>query len=179
MSPGNSEVHAAAITIPTNQQGSPVTDASILGFLLDPFDPVRNVRLFSRFIDPHLPSWLAGCEESLDATISALESWQELYPDVKFPHPDELRAVWGTLGPRAQLLAAYHDTHHALRKCAQDVAGEYELATLMLIDPDWNTDRLYGALTLLTLPLGALRSPDGITAPARGVARALIRKVLT
>ena len=147
---------------------------SLFAFLLDPFDPVRNVELFSRleWLLPKIPLEHQG---SLEAALSGFASWRDQYPHLEFPTDAQVIEVWPRLGPVSRLLVQMHDADHGIRRCAQDVAGEYELATLLLFDPDWVHDRVYGALALSTLPLGSLMSADGFSAPLRGLARGLIR----
>lgn len=150
----------------------------ILGFLNNPFDPVRNALLLSvveRFLpDPELDYPLC-----VDAAVECVTAWRNvLPPEVMLPAPEQVKALWDQLGPRARSLICTHDPDHHARGCAQDVAGEYELAALLLLDPDGPVDQLYGALALSTLPLGTVRSPDGFLAPARGALRGLGRFLL-
>lgn len=151
----------------------------LLDFVRDPFDPARNVRLFARHIEPRLPP--APCDdwpESLESALAGIQGWRETCPWLTTPSDEDVRAIWPELGPRARLLVATHDSAHATWGCPQDVAGEYELATLLLFRPDFPVERLYAALAMATLGLGCLRSQDGFTAPLRGVLTGLRRVVM-
>ncbi|NDJ14088.1 MAG: hypothetical protein EBY17_23325 [Acidobacteriia bacterium] len=150
--------------------------ANVLRFLHNPFDPLNNVQMFNRFVEPWLPVWLTSGEAPcLDAVLEAIALWRELHPEYIFPDEAELRDVWDRLGPASKELIYTHDTNHIVRHVRQDAAGEYELATLMLLDPDTVLDQAYGGLVLATLPLGSLRSPDGLLAPIKGVLRGILR----
>lgn len=147
----------------------------VLDFLRDPFDPVRNALLLSE-LERYLPDPGLDYPESVDAAVECITLWRQvLPPEVNLPDPEQVRALWPRLGPRARQLVCTHDVDHHGWRCAQDVAGEYELAVLLLLNPDMRVDRLYGTLALSTLPLGMLRSPDGLLAPVAGTARGLWR----
>lgn len=149
---------------------------SLLRFLRDPFDPVNNVLLFTRFVEPWLPTWVpADDAPCLDAVLESFDGWRESHPEYQFPDEARLREIWSQLGPASKELVYTHDTNHIVRDVRQDAAGEYELAVLMLLDPDHRLDRAYAGLALTTLPLGILRSPNGPTAPIRGVVRGFLR----
>lgn len=143
----------------------------VLRFLRSPFDPAVNVGLFARLVEPVLPP--PGGEEAdfddVEAVLDGIAGWRREFPDLRFPSDEEVRGAWPQLGPRARLLVATHDVNHGIRRCAQDAAGEYELAARLFRDPDYRTDRLYGALALATLPLGALHDPRSVLGALRGL----------
>ena len=142
-----------------------------LRFLANPFDPAVNVQLFSRLVEPLLPP--PGDEEAdfddVEAVLEGIAGWREEFPGLRFPTDQEVREAWPRLGPRARMFVATHDANHGIRRCAQDAAGEYELAAMMLRSPDYRADRLYGALALATLPLGAIHAPSAVLGALRGL----------
>lgn len=158
----------------------------LLAFLANPFDPANNVALFSA-LDRHLPppdgddvrlppedpdeAWRVLCVVRLGAEGVGGAGWL-------WPEEQTFKASWPGLTPRARRLVLWHDALHVVLGIEQDAAGEYELATrLLMAPPAWfrgaampgpiaRLHRVYGALSLCTLPVGVAR---GGVAPLRGV----------
>ena len=158
----------------------------VLRFLSNPFDPATNVALFAA-LDRHLPepadadakrppddpdeAWRVLCAVRLGAEGLGGQGWL-------WPEEQAFKAAWPGLTTRARWLVLWHDALHVLGGVEQDAAGEYELATRLLLAPSrWfrgnampaplaGLHRVYGAMSLCTLPVGMARAGF---APLRGV----------
>ena len=155
----------------------------VLRFLANPFDPANNVAIFAA-LDRRLPqptdrlppedpaeAWRVLCQVRATVERTCGAGWQ-------WPEEQAFKAAWPTLTPRARWLVLWHDALHATHGIEQDAAGEYELAVRLLSMPSrWfrggatpstlaGLHRVYGALSLCTLPVGMARAGF---APLRGV----------
>lgn len=158
----------------------------VLRFLANPFDPANNIALFAA-LDRHLPepadadakrppddpdeAWRVLCAVRLSMEGLGGQGWL-------WPEEQAFKAAWPGLTTRARWLVLWHDALHVALGVEQDAAGEYELATRLLLAPSrWfrgsampsplaGLHRVYGALSLCTLPVGMARAG---AAPLRGV----------
>lgn len=142
-----------------------------LKFLLRPFDPQNNLLLFDKFVSRFFDTDIVA--DDVEAVLQRFESYRQLYPDTTFPTDDDVRAIWDDLQVSSKYLVATHDIEHALRDVDQDVAGEYELAIILALQPRNSVDRIYGVLAASTLTLGILRSHS--TKPIQGIVKGLKR----
>ena len=155
----------------------------VLRFLSNPFDPATNVALFAaadrllpqpvELLPPEEPdvAWRVLCAVRLGAEGLGGQGWL-------WPEEQAFKAAWPGLTTRARWLVLWHDALHVLGGVEQDAAGEYELATRLLLAPSrWfrgnampaplaGLHRVYGAMSLCTLPVGMARAGF---APLRGV----------
>jgi ubiquinone biosynthesis protein Coq4 len=142
-----------------------------LKFLLHPFDPQNNLLLFDKFVSRFFDTDIVA--DDVEAVLQRFEIYRQLYPDTTFPTDDDVRAIWDDLQVSSKYLVATHDIEHALRDVDQDVAGEYELAIILALQPRNSVDRIYGVLAASTLTLGILRSHS--TKPIQGIVKGLKR----
>jgi len=142
-----------------------------LKFLLHPFDPQNNLLLFDKFVSRFFDTDIVA--DDVEAVLQRFESYRQLYPDTTFPADDDVRAIWDDLQVSSKYLVATHDIEHALRDVDQDVAGEYELAIILALQPRNSVDRIYGVLAASTLVLGILSSQS--VKPVQGITKGLRR----
>lgn len=152
---------------------------SIRAFLKNPYDPRNNLAVFATYVEPFLPKPRRARPLTLDDALTTIHTVARLYPDLKVPTDDEIRAVWEWYGPRSHYLIATHDLMHGELNYQQTPAGEYALGARLVFGGRYAvleeasygqrmTEVLYGLLTMSSLPVGCLRSPD-MLAPIRGV----------